>query len=276
MSSLSNIKRGVVSITSADVGTSKDVALPSAVKTGSSFLRYSVRDRRRNVFVQQGTIAITDADVGGTKDSAALATAVDTTAAQVVATLREKRTDDYRGATVRLQSATVVRATFNPPAAGDTIDVDFQVIEHKPRRAATLRLLNGTTLRAEWDLQLVAGETIDIEYEVVEFDQLADMLLEIDFMQVRALAELGENHLQDLLVRDEMRNLVQYRLRTFQTKAQALAAEPGIPDGDPLEAGEISRRTVYIAVDERTNDRSGLLGVLDQVMETPGITESEE
>lgn len=275
MADLSISKRGVASITSADVGTSKDVTLAAPVKTGSTFVRATIRDRRRNVFVQQGTIAITDADVGGTKDSSAF-TAVDLTAAHVVAQIREKRTDDFRGATVKLQSTTTVRATFNPPAAGDSIDVDFQVIEHKPRRGATVRLLNATTLRIEWDLQLVAGETIDVSWEVVDQDEIGDMLLETQFRLERALAELGENHLQDLVVRDSMRNVIQYRLRTFRTKELTEAATPEISDGSDLEEGEISRRTVTIEIDPYTNDRKTLVSVLDRLMDTPGLTEIEE
>lgn len=274
MADLSMLKRGVVTITSADVGTSKDVALPSPVKTGSSFLTATLSERRRTVFVQQGTIEITDADVGGTKDSAAF-TAVDLTAAYVIAQLREKRTDDHRGATVKLQSTTTVRATFNPPAAGDTINVDFQVIDNRARHGATIRLLDEDTLRVEWGAQLVAGEEIVLAYEVVDADPIGDMLLELDFKEKQLLGELGSNQVQDKVLRDDVGNVYQYRVRTFTTKALAQAANKLLDDGQPLEAGEMRRRTVVVDIDIRRNDRKSLTSVVDDVMDTPGITVEE-
>jgi hypothetical protein len=276
MADLSMIKRGSFTITHADVGTSKDIALPSTVKTGSSKIRYEVRDRRRNVSVQRGTISITDADAGPTKDSAAF-TAVDMTSAEVkLLGFTEKRdpTGDDHGVRIKLQSTTTVRATWGGAlGAGETIDLDFEVVEHKARRGATLRLLDEGTLRAEWDLQLVDGETITYEWEVIDFDQLADMILEVDFKTQRILGELGSNQIQDLPVRDDMRNLVGYRVRTFQTKEDAEAATIDIPDGDPLEEGEMHRRKVVVDIDIRTNDRKSLVSLLDRLMDTPGITE---
>ncbi len=278
MSDLAILKRGVVTITDADVGTSKDIALPAPVKTGSSFLKATVRDRRRNVFVQRGTISITDADAGNFKDSAAF-TAVDMTCSEVRPLgFLEKRdpTGQYHGAMVALQSATAVRATWGGTiAAGETLDVGFEVVEHKPRRGATIRLLDEDTVRIEWDLQLAAGETITISYEVVDLDEIGDMLLEAQFRAQRILGELGINMIQDLTERDDMRNLIQYRIRTFLTKAEAIAATLDIPDGSPLEAGEISRRTLTVDVDIRSNDRKSLTSVLDSVLDTPGLTVEE-
>jgi hypothetical protein len=275
MSDLSIAKRGVETITDADVGTSKDLALVAPVKPGSSWLKVTLRDRRRNLLRQRVAIAITDADVGGTKDSAAF-NAVDMEASQIVTQIREKRTDDHRGATVDFLSATVVRATFNPPAAGDTINLDVQILEHKPRRGVTIRLLDANTLRIEWDLQLVAGESITISWELVDLDEIADMLLEANFRLQRTLGELGGNQIQDQIVRDDVGNVVEYRSRTFTTKTLAEAATPDIPDGEELEEGEMSRRKVTIDIDIRKNDRKFLISVLDGVMDTPGLTVDEE
>lgn len=278
MSDLSITKRGVVTITSADVGISKDIPLPAPVKPGSSFLAVAVKDRRRNALRQRVAIAITDADVSGTKDSAALGTAVDTAAAEIITQIREKRTDAHRGATVDFLSATVLRATFNPPAAGDTINLDVQVLEHKPRRGVILRLLNATTLRAEWDLQLAADESIAISWDLVDLDEIGDMLLETQFRLQRVLGELGANSIQDLMKRDPQRRLIGYRHRTFLTKTQLLAATRDIPDGEDLEDGEISRRTVIISIDSAINDRKGLVSLQGDgdVLQTPGLTETEE
>jgi len=276
MADLSIAKRGVVTITSADVGTSKDIALASPVKPGSSFLSVSIKDRRRNALRQRLAIAITDADVGGTKDSAALGTAVDTTAAEIITQIREKRTDDHRGATVDFFSSTVLRATFNPPAAGDTINLDCQVIEHKPRRGVNLRLIDEDTLRAEWDLQLVTDETITIAYDLLDLDEVAGMLLEIQFRNQRILGELGVNQIQDGIVRDDVGNVIEYRSRTFTTKELAEAATENIPDGDPLEEGEMSRRKVIVDIDIRKNDRKLLISTIEDLMPTPGLTVEEE
>lgn len=276
MADLSISKRGVETITDADVGTSKDFTLAAPVKPGSSFLSVSVKDRRRNALRQRTTIAITDADVGGTKDSAALGTAVDTAACEIITQIREKRTDDHRGATVDFFSATVLRATFNPPAAGDTINLDIQVIEHKPRRGVTLRLVDEDTLRAEWDAQLVAGESIAISYDLLDLDELGDMLLETQFRAQRILGELGINQIQDGIVRDDFGNVVEYRSRTFTTKELAEAATENIPDGDELEEGEMSRRKVTVDVDIRKNDRKLLISTIERLMDTPGLTVEEE
>lgn len=278
MSDLAIMKRGVVTITDADVGTSKDVTLAAPVKLGSSRVLATMRDRRRNISVQRGTIAITNADAGNFKDSAAF-TAVDMASSEVSMTCREKRdpTGEEHGVTVKLQSTTAVRATWaGTLAAGETIDVDFEVREHKARRGATIRILDDETLRVEWDLQLAAGETITVSYEVVDLDEIGDMLLEAQFRAQRILGELGINMIQDLTERDDMRNLTQYRIRTFLTREDAVAATLNIPDGSPLEDGEISRRTLTVDVDVRSNDRKSLISVLNSVLDTPGLTVVEE
>lgn len=275
MADLSIAKRGVVTITDADVGTSKDIPLAAPVKPGSTWLKVTMRDRRRNIFRQRVAIAITDADAGGTKDSAAF-TAVDTACSEIIVQPREKRTDDHRGATVDFLSSTVVRATFNPPAAGDTINLDVQIIEKKPRRGATVRLLDAETLRVEWDQQLAAGETITASWEAVDFDEVADMLLELLFRSQRTLGELGGNQIQDQIKRDDVGNVIEYRSRTFTTKALAQAATHNLPDGEDLEEGEMSRRKVTVDIDIRRNDRKLLISLLDGVMPTPGLTVEEE
>ncbi len=271
MSSLTLVRRGVISATSADGAGPKDSDAFSAVKTASSFVVARIRDRRKDVFVQQGTISITDADVGGTKDSSALGTAVDTAAAVVYSTIREKRTDDYRGATVKLQSSTLVRATFNPPASGDTIDVDFQVVEHKARRGATVRLLSTTQVRLEWDGTLTADETIDAAFDVYDLDDMGDELLELDYKLLRLLGFAGENSMQDGLTYDQAGNPITLRIRTFDTKANRLAATEDIPDDDALETGELSRVKSTLTWAVGKNRPSLIVTDLLDSAETPGV-----
>lgn len=272
MADLSISKRGVITITDADTGTSKDVSLAAPVKPGSSWLSARVKDRRRNILRQRTSIAITDADVGGTKDSAAI-TAVDMDASEILVQVREKRTDNHRGATVDFFTSTVLRATFNPPAAGDTITLDIQVLEHKPRRGVNVRLLDEDTIRVEWDLQLTAGESITVAYDLVDFDEIGDQNLETQFRLLRTLGELGINQMQDNIVRDEVGNISSYRVRTFTTKAFLEAAEENVEDGSELEEGEISRRAVTVDIDIRKNDRKLLISTLEDLMDTPGLTE---
>jgi len=250
-----------------------DVAISGdAIKLTSAFLMATVRDRRRNVLVQQGTIAITNADAGPTKDSAALGTAVDITAAYVIPSIREKRTDGYYGASLKLADSTHVRATFHQPAAGDTIDADFQVVEAKPRRAATLEILDDSTVRLKWDGTLVAGESIDAVFYIFDFDNAGDDLKEVLFREEQLLGLQGYAKIQDRPVYDTPGNLVQYRVRAFRTAAAAQAATIDLADGDPLEPGEIARYQVNVDIDKTTNDRKSLVATrIDDILPNPDI-----
>lgn len=271
MASYNLVKRGVETITDADVGTSKDVALASPVKTPSSFVTAVVRQLRHAVKVQRGQIAVTEA---ATSPANAAITAVDLARSHVVASVREKRAGGS-GASVKLSAADQVRLEWlgGALAAGEDIVAEFEVVEQLPaRRGATARLLDADTVRIEWDAQLTAGESIVVAWEVYDLDEIGDELLEILFREQRILGELGINMLQDLIVRDDVGNVVQYRVRTFSTKAFAEAATTDIADGSDLEEGELSRRTVTVDVDIRKNDRKLLSSVLDKLMDTPGLT----
>ena len=271
MSSLTLVRRGTISATVADGAGPKDSAAFSAVKAASSFVVARIRDRRVNVFRQRRAIAITDADAGGTKDSTAF-TAVDTAASEIITQIREKRTDDYRGATVDFLSSTVVRATFNPPAAGDTIDLDVQILEHKARRGATVRLLDTTHVRMEWDGSLTTGETIDCAFDVYDLDDVGDELLELDFKLLRLLGFAGENSIQDALDYDQAGNPTIFRIRTFDTKAHRLAATAGIADEDDLETGELSRVKVTLTWPVGKNRPSLIVSDLLDSAPAPGVS----
>lgn len=274
MSSFALSTRGVAHADSTVGGgvSPLDITI-AAFKPGSALRVTNIRERRQDVSRQRVALAITNADAGPTKDFAALGTAVDVNSAAIITQMREKRTDGYQGATVDFFSATVLRATFHQPAAGDTIDLDCQVIEHKARRGATLRILNATTLRMEWDGTLVAGESIDMSYDLLDVDDLVDELLEIDFKLVRLLGYQGEGKIQDLIIPDTPGNIVSYRSRVFDTKAHAEAATFDLPAGSALETGELARYQVTVDIDKETNDRVSLIAVrVDNLAATPGVS----
>ncbi len=273
MSTYALVQRGVAHAdSSVGAGVSPlDITLASPIKLGSAFLAARIKDRRKDAFVQAGTISITDADVGGTKDSAALGTAVDVASSYVLATLREKRTDGYRGATVKLQSATVVRATFNPPAAGDLIDVDFQVVEKKSRRGVNLRILDVNTIRLEWDGTLAAGESIDAAYDLFDLSEFGDDVKELLFGQQRLLAIGGENSFQDLERYDLAGNPITFRIRTFDSKANCENSTFDIAAAEDLETGELSRVAVTLTWPTGKNRPTAIQSVLTDLADTPGI-----
>lgn len=200
-------QRGVQSITSADTSP-KSITLPTAIKTGSSQIHATVRDRRKNIDVQRGAVAITSAD---TSPKDVVITAVDLAAAELIASIRDKRQNvvvqrgtelvaeagtspvdvtitavdlacsfvrvsarenrdgQAQGVTAKLTSTTNLRIQFYGTVdAGENIEVDWEVIESKPPRNATAQILDTTHIRVAWDGTLAAGETIDVEYQVVD------------------------------------------------------------------------------------------------------------
>jgi len=276
MSELSISKRGVEVITSASDlnidNLSLDIALPAPIKTGSSRLAQAIREVRKRVKVQRVAFAITDVSVSPLTASI---DAVDMEAAEVFHSISENRTGTKHGATVRLTDVDEVTCQF-AVAAGDTVDVEVQVKETLKELGATARILDESTIRVEWDRELETGEKIVLAWELVDLDEVADMLLEVQFRLQRVLGELGVNQIQDGIVRDDVGNIVEYRSRTFTTKELAVSATEDIEDGEDLEEGEMSRRKVTIDIDIRKNDRKLLISTLDGLMDTPGLTINEE
>lgn len=182
--------------------------------------------------VQRAVVTITNADAGNTKDFL-LNTAVKLGSTFIVSSVMENRAGNARGATVQLQDATHVRIS--------------------------------------WPGALAGGESITVSYEVYDLDDIADDLLEILFRQERTLGYLGENTLQDKMVEDDAGNIVSYRLRLFDTKANAEAATVDIDAAFP-QAGERARIAVSQDVDFDTNDRVSLLRVRTDLIATPGVS----
>lgn len=272
MSTYALVQRGVVSITSADVGTSKNFALGTAIKPGSSFIVARVKDRRNNVAVQRGNLNIANPDASP-KDTPAF-TAVDLACSELRFSFRENRAGNARGVSGKLNSTTTARFQwYGAIAGGENVDVEYEVIEHKPRRGANIRVLDANNLVAEWDLQLLAGESIDIAYDVFDIENLGDDLKEILFQGQRLLGYQGEGKIQDLIIPDTPGNIVSYRSRVFNTKANAEAATIDLPAGSALETGELARYQVTVDIDKETNDRVSLISVrVDNLAATPGVS----
>jgi hypothetical protein len=156
-----------------------------------------------------------------------------------------------------------------------TVPEPSLTLEH---RGAFVTLIAVSTLRLYWRGALAtdaeAGpEKISVGVQLLDLNELGNSFLEVLFRLQRILGELGNNQIQDLLVRDDPGNVTQYRVRVFDTKANAQAATKNLPDGSPLEAGELSRRTVVVQIDVRKNDRTSLTGVQDLILTpTPGVS----
>lgn len=271
MSDYALSQRGLISATSADGAGPKDFTLASPIKIGSSFLTGFVRDRRRNAFVQRGQIAAANPDTSP-KDSAAF-TAVDVAGSHIVSSHKENRAGNARGATFKMLGTTQVRMEWDGVlAAAETITGEFEVIEQKPRRSAFLRILNATTVRMEWDGVLDVGETIEAHFDVFDMENVGDDVKELLFRLQRILGYLGENMLQDLLLYDDAGNMVQYRLRVFNSKVNTESATLDLPQLSPFETGELARQMVTQDVNAARNDRLSLVRLLtDLLSPSPGV-----
>lgn len=273
MSDYALVQRGSIAASSADGAGPKDFTLATAVKLGSAFVVGHIRDKRRRTSVQRGVQNFTNATAFPV--SVALGTAVDDAAAQVNITFKDSRatTPTVRGVTARLINAGA-DIEFNAAAlgVGETLDVAWEVIEHKTSRQATLRLINATTVRLEWDGALAAGETITAMFEVFDFEDAGDDLKRVLFNSQRMLGYLAENMLQDLIIYDDAGNMTQYRMRLFNSKTNAEAATVDIADASPLETGEWARVTVTQDINFQKNDRLSLLKVLTDLIATPGVS----
>lgn len=266
MSTFTILKRGVIQLVNGDVSP-KEIALPSAVRSETALLVAGpIKDRRRDVSVQAARVSLTDASVSP-MDIAI--TSVDVAATEIALTLREDRADGKSGVTAYLTSATNLRLEF-AIGAGDTVQVAYEVRERKARRGVILRIKDDENLEALWDGTLAAGETIDLAYNVIDFDDVANAILELDYKQLRTLGYLGENQILDQVTRETPGNQVTYRLRVFNSKANAESATLGYT-GDDFETGELSRVDRTIEIDIRNNDRESMIRVLSKLADTPGI-----
>lgn len=270
MSTYALAQRGVLALTSADTSP-KDVTLASSIKTGSAQLHAVVRDTRRNASVQRGTVTLAEA---ATSPQDVTITAVDLACAHVKVSFRDSRDPAAggHGVSAKLTSSTNLRLQFyGAVGAGENIEIEWEVVEQKPARSATVRVLDANTVRVEWDGTLAAGETITVAYEVWDISPIGDDIKEILFRLMRALGYLGENCRQDLCQYDDAGNCIQYRLRIFDSRANAEASDLDLPLGSGLQDGEIARAIVTQDIDTGKNDRIDIMQVLDTVIATPGV-----
>ncbi len=248
----------------------------SAVKPASSFVLVSASEKRRNVKVQRGVLSAVEAATSPV--NAALATAVaDLTRAHVVSSLREVRSGDARGASVKLSATNQVRLEWlgGALAAGEEIQAEYEVVEHILRRSGVRAyLIDETHIGIAWEGgTLEAEEEINVRYEVFDLESIGDDVKELLFRQQRALAYLGENLMQDLITPDDAGNIVSYRLRAFDTSANKALATLNVAAESPLETGEIGRINVTAAYSKTKGDPLSRDFDLEGILEpTPGVT----
>jgi hypothetical protein len=242
VSTYSLVKRGVINLTSADVGTSKDVGLAAAVKTGSAFIVCSVKSNLKPITVRRGTVSAVEPNTSPQLFGVTAVTAL--AQAELRYQICDTRTGDSRGATLELTDVDEVTLKWLGGALSVTEEIvaEYEITEHHlTRRGATLRLLDEDTVRAEWDAQLTTGETISIAYEVYDIEDVGDDLKEILFRMARVLGFQGENSIQDLMNYDQAGNPTTFRVRVFDSEANKDAATVDLPEGDGLQTGELSR-----------------------------------
>jgi hypothetical protein len=136
-------------------------------------------------------------------------------------------------------------------------------------RGATVRRSDATHVEIEWDGVLAGGETITVSYFVFDTNALGNDILEILFRLERTLGILGENAIQDLVVYNKAGVMTSYRLRLFDSKVNAQAAE--IDDLGGLDTGERARISITKDVTIGENNILSLVLVRDEKIATPGV-----
>lgn len=275
MSVYSLVQRLVITADETDAAgvSPKDVSLASTLKPASTFITSSIRDIRKNIFVQRGVEAFVQAT--SFPFTRVLGTGVDLASSHVGLQFRDSRivTPTLRGLTARLVNVGA-DLEFDAAALGaaETIDATWEVIQNRQPRGATVRLLDADTVRLEWDGTLVAGEKIVASVDVFDIENLGDDIKEILFREQILLGYFGENMITDLYVYDNAGNPVTFRLRVFNSKTNREAATIDLPAGDPLQTGELARVAVVqdFAVD--TNDRKSITMTLTNKAPNPDIT----
>lgn len=270
MSDYTLVHSGSISVTSADVGTMKDVNLPAPIKLTSAIIVAQIRDRRRDVSVQRGTVLVGN---GGTSPQDVVLTAVDRDCSHVSITVRENRDGNARGVTAVVTSSTNLRLEFYGTVdAGENIEVQWQVIEHKSYRGATLKFVDNDTIRLTWaPAQLAAGETIDVDYFVYDIENVGDDLKELLYRAARTLAAQGENTIQDLVTYDDVGNPTTFRVRQFDSQANAEAATVNLAEGGAMQTGELDRFKVTVAWNTSKNRPTSIISVRTHLVATPGV-----
>lgn len=148
---------------------------------------------------------------------------------------------------------------------------------------ATVELVSATVLRMRWygdpdapeglvnDETTTLDEIVAVYVEAFDLSPIGDDLKELLFRTLRIVSLLGENVINDLIIPDDAGNVVQYRLRLFDSRPNAEAATPDLPDGNAMETGELSRITMSQDIDIGKNDRALLMRVLTDIIATPGV-----
>ena len=246
----------------------------ATVKPASSIVLVSSSERRRQIKVQRGVLSAIEAATSPV--NGALGTAVaDLAQAFVRSSVRETRAGDSRGASVKLSATNQVRLEWlgGALAAGEEIQAEYEVVESLLRRGgARAYLIDATHIGLAWDGgALEADEAIDVRYTIFDLESLGDDLKEIIFKGDRALGYLGENLIQDLPTVDDAGNPVTYRLRVFDTAANANLCTLNKAADSAFDTGELSRVNVTADYSFPKGDIKSRTFILEDVVETPGV-----
>ena len=246
----------------------------ATVKPASSIVLATISERRRQIKVQRGVLSAIEASTSPVND--ALATAVGNLGqAYVNSSVRETRAGNSRGATVKLSGLNEVRLEWlgGALAAGEEIQAEYEVVEPILRRAgARAYLIDATHIGIAWDGgALEADEAIDVRYSIFDLESIGDDLKEIIYRGNRALGYLGENLIQDLPTFDDAGNPVTYRLRVFDTKANAEACTLHKAAESAFDTGELSRVNVTADYSFPKGDIKSRTFILEDKIAAPGV-----
>lgn len=272
MSDYSLVQRGTIAAVGPLGVAFLDDALGSAVKLSSAFVIGYVRSFRGRASVERGTRNLTNADSSPVDITITTVDDVDKAEVRISAKWFRPTNLNSHGVTARLLNPTTLRLEFAALAATETIDVEWEVSNTRGGSSdGTLRLLDANTVRMDWDGNLLAGDFVTGQYEVWDIENLGDDIKELLFRGQLVLGHLGENSIQDSIVLDDAGNMVSYRKRIFDSKANAELATPDIPDADALETGELSRVKVTQSIEQANNDRDLMTQVVLLKAPTPGV-----
>lgn len=126
--------------------------LVAPLDVDASFLAHSLDVVRGLVVVSRGTISVTSADSGNSKDLTIPAVS-NLATASVRPSLRETRAGNSKGATIRLLNVTTVRVEWEGTVAvGEIIVVNFEVLDRRASLGATLELLTAAQAGSSTDV----------------------------------------------------------------------------------------------------------------------------
>lgn len=272
MSDYALVQRGNISASGPDASGFKDAVLGTPVKPGSSFVIGHVRAYRGRSVVERGIVNLTNADTS--PEDVPITDVDDEAKAETRFTHKEVRPTNTttRGFIGHLTSPTNLRIEYATLAVGETLDIAYEVSNTRGgSETGTLRLFDASTVRLDWDGNLLAGDFVTAQFEVFDLENFGDDMKEALFRMQLILGQLGANAVQDSITFDDAGNMTTYRIRIYDTKDNAEAADLDIADSEALDPGELLRIRATQDIDFAKNDRNSLIRVEIVKAPTPGV-----